>query len=132
MNIHQISMAHQVVMKLGKVPLCYKDAWELRKLRDKTRTAFDFLVEHEQLLIREHAAKDNAGAPIFNNGNVRFPNRNSCDAFIKGLREIREVEQDWEHEPIIIHLPDNVQISVEDIDCLDGFVVFMEEGEANG
>lgn len=119
MTHKKVITAYKVLEKMSKQTLPIKEAYALHKLRGKLKTAFDFQVEQEERLIEKLN-------PKIENGSLFFQNVDDAQEWQDEMIAVGNMESDIEFEPIKISINDDLQISLDDIDALEGFVDFVE------
>ena len=122
-------------MKQGKMIEAYKTlesikgnklstvtAMRLFKLKKALLPAYEFQLERERLIFDKFA-------PELDNGILKFKSKEDKQDFEAALTELSNAETGTEVEPVHISVDEvSLQLSMEDIEHLDGFVIF-EDGE---
>lgn len=115
----QIVNAHKTLMKLSGQKLSLLAAYNVYKLVNETKKAWNFQIEQEQKLFDElHPVQEEAG--------LRFKTAEDAQTFNDKMRELYEMESDIEIKPISIRLVEDVTLTPADIETQDGFVEFTE------
>jgi len=119
MKQSQMVNAYKVLENLSKQTMPIKTAYAVHKLRGKLKPAFDFQVEQEERLIEKLN-------PKIENGSLFFQNVDDAQEWKDEMIAVGNMESDIEFEPIKISINDDLQISLDNIDALEGFVDFVE------
>ena len=94
-------------------------AYALYNLRKSMEPHADFQIEQEKKLIEEFNGKPGA------NGLINFGNTENAQRFLEKLKELGDLEVDFTFTPIDIPISEDIKITPNDIEKLDGFVNFV-------
>lgn len=119
MKQSQIVNAYKVLENMSKQTMPIKTAYAIHKLRGKLKPAFDFQAERETLLIEKLN-------PEIKDGRLFFKTVEDAKEWNTELAGIAEIDSDIEFEKITITMSDNINLTPNDIEALDGFVDFIE------
>ena len=95
-----------------------KTALDLFRLKNALKENVDFQVEEEMKLVNEY------GGAVTDTGAIVIADKGKREAFLKARKELGEMECDVEGEPVRVDLEKCPDITMEDIEQLDGFVIF--------
>lgn len=95
-----------------------KTALDLFHLKNMLKESVDFQVEEEQKLVDEY------GGLITDAGSIIIADKEKRAAFLKARKELGEMECEVKTDPVRVDLDKNPDITMEDIEQLDGFVIF--------
>lgn len=115
--------AYIALMKIGKLDLPIDSSFDIFKLRKALKTVFDFYNEQEQKII------ENNGGVYQNDGTFIFKTKELAEEVFKKIQELKSHEAEVEYEPVTINI-NTIQgglLSPDDIDAVDGFVIFVKE-----
>ncbi len=116
------SQAYGILIGMGRKQIPTPVAYKLYKLRQKLKGVMEFITEQEQNLAEEH------GVVIGNDGRFVFPEDQAVkEKFTAAHTELLDAECDIEGEETVIRLadlPDKMEISMNEIEALDGLVRF--------
>lgn len=101
------------------------DALHVFHLRNMLRENVEFLSEEEQRLVAE------AGGVITDTGMVMIADAAKKVAYLHERMELDRLPCEIQTEPIRIRIDRCPDVTAEQIEAMDGFVIF-EEGESNG
>ena len=101
------------------------DALHVFHLKNMLRESVDFLSEEEIRLVKD------AGGTITDGGMVVIPDEEKKREYLQARKELDEMPCEIQTEPIRILIGRCPDVTVAQIEMLDGIVVF-EEGENNG
>lgn len=101
------------------------DALHVFHMRNMLRESVEFLSEEEQRLVAE------AGGVITDTGMVVIADAAKKAAYLHERMELDRMPCEIQTEPIRIRIDRCPDVTAEQIEMLDGFVIF-EEGENNG
>ncbi len=102
------------------------DALHVFHLKNRLKESVDFLIEEEGKLIDEN------GGTITDTGMVIFPNPEKKTKFNKARKELGGMPAEVDAEPVVIRIEKCQEVTAEQIEALDGFVIFEEEVKQNG
>lgn len=130
MKQYQFIEAYKALNHLSSQVLPIRTAYALHKLRRAISPAWEFQVNQEKALIEKLGGLPQNGA---NGVIISFGNPDDPDAIERAnqykskMLEIAEMEiNDVRFEPVHINMDDTIDISINEIEALDGFVVFEE------
>lgn len=109
----KIIMAIKTLDKLKSQQMALPLSYRIYKLRKELQPHWDWQVEQEMQMMEKYGEPNETGVTIKQEARADF---DSALALIVDT----EVEQDW--NPVEITMNDNLMISVEDIEALDGFI----------
>lgn len=116
------SIAYGILVGMGRKQIPTPVAYKLYKLRQKLKGVMEFITEQEQNLAEKH------GVVIGDDGHFVFPEDPKVkESFTAAHAELLESETEIEGEEITIRLadmPDKLEISMNEIEALEGFVAF--------
>lgn len=96
-----------------------KDALDLFYLKNALQTNVDFQAEEEAKLVADHGGKVTDGGQII----IEDPEKRA--AFQKAMGELGAMECEIKAEPVKVSLDRNPDITLGEIEALDGFVKFV-------
>lgn len=94
------------------------DALHLFHLKNMLQESVDFQNEEEGKLIEE------AGGVITDNGTIIIADPEKKKAYMKARKELAEMQTEVQTEPVKVNLERNPDITMEEIELLQGFVEF--------
>ena len=95
-----------------------KTALDLFHLKNMLQESIDFQVEEEQKLIIE------CGGIVTDAGTIVIADKDKRAAFAKARQELADMACEIKTDPVLMDLEKNPDITMEDIEQLDGFVIF--------
>lgn len=95
-----------------------KTALDLFHLKNMLKESVDFQVEEEQKLIIE------CGGIVTDAGTIVIADKDKRAAFAKARQELADMACEIKTDPVLMDLEKNPDITMEDIEQLDGFVIF--------
>ena len=95
-----------------------KDALYLFHMKNMLKEPVDFQNEEEVKLVEEH------GGTITDNGTIIIADAEKRTAYQKARKELGEMECEVHTDPVKVSLERNPDITMEEIELLDGFVEF--------
>lgn len=101
------------------------DALHIFHLKNRLKESVDFMGEEEVRLVNE------AGGTITEGGMVIIPEREKKVEYLKARKELDDLPCEIHTEPIVIRIDRCPDVTGEQIEMLDEFVIF-EEGDDNG
>lgn len=113
----KVLTAYSALMRIRKV-VRGRDALDLFHLKNQLQENIDFQSEEEMRLIEEY------GGTVTNEGIVLIADDEKKRAFAKAIGDLRKMEVEVKADKPIIHLEQNPEITMEDIEQLDAFVTF--------
>lgn len=116
----KVISACSTLIVLGRKQIPTPTAYRLYKLRQKLKSLTEFITERENAMADEMDVKVNDGV-------FQFPDEETKAKFIKAHDEFLDAPCDVEVEEQVIKLadlPDKLEISMNEIESLDGFIRF--------
>ena len=101
------------------------DALHAFHLKNMLKESVDFMGEEEVRLVEE------AGGVITESGQVLIPDKEKQRTYIAERKKLDEMPCEIQTEPIRIRIDRCPEVTAEQIEMLDGFVIFEEE-ESDG
>lgn len=95
-----------------------KEALHLFHLKNVLQENVSFLTEEEARLVGEH------GGVITDTGAIIIADPEKRTAYQKARKELGEMECEVNADPVTVSLDRNEELTMEDIELLDGFVIF--------
>jgi hypothetical protein len=95
-----------------------KTALDLFRMKNALKESVDFQAEEELKLVDEY------GGVITDTGTIIIADKEKREAFLKARRELGEMACEVNAEPVRVDLEKNPDITMEDIEQMDGFVIF--------
>ena len=95
-----------------------KDALNLFHLKNVLQENVDFQVEQERSLVEEY------GGTVTETGAVLIEDKDRRLEFQQAYRELQEMECEVKTEPLTMSIDRNPDITLDDIEQLDGFIIF--------
>lgn len=120
MTQKQVIDAYKALTKLNTQPLPMKTAYALHKLRRALQPAWDFQVEQEGALF------DKLKPTPIGNGALQFKSPDELKTWNQTIDELNAMPSDIEFAPVTVTMDDAISITPDDIDRLEGFVIFEE------
>lgn len=122
-----LDKAYTAFLALNKIRGMVKgmDALHVFHMKNKVKETVDFLAEEEVKAVEEFGGK------ITETGMVLFADNGKRQAYNKERERLGKITSDIEAEPVRIRIDRCPEVTAEDIEALDGFVIFEEE-EDNG
>lgn len=113
--------AYKALQKLSAETLPIKIACKLHRLKTQLRTAWEFQLEEEGKLI------DQLHPIAGEDGKLTFQSKEDSDLFRERLSELSQSEaDDMTFDPVTVPMMDGISLSADDIEALEGFVMFSE------
>jgi hypothetical protein len=121
MKQHEAVKAYKALINLGQEKLPFDVAYALYQKKKELQDVFDFQVEQEKKLIEQyHASIDEKG--FFHTENpVHMP------LLQKELAELRECKTNKIIQQIEIKIPDDLKISIDELEPLLPIIKFVRE-----
>lgn len=94
-------------------------AYALYNLRKSMESQADFQLEQEKKLMNEF------NGTVTENGMINFGNSENAQKFVEKLKELEDLEVEFVFTPINLPLTEDIKITPNDIEKLDGFVNFV-------
>jgi hypothetical protein len=102
------------------------DALHLFHLRNMLKESVDFMAEEDVRMVAE------AGGTIMETGMVIIADKEKRSEYAKARKELDNQETEILTDPIRIRIAKCPDVTAEQIELLDGFVIFEEEVDKNG
>lgn len=117
----QVINAFTALNHLRAMRLPVRDAYNVFNLRKQLEQSYIFEMEREKKLLEE------TDGQIKDDGSLLFPTEEAAIRFNEGVEEANNMDVEIEFEPIQMQMDAiaGIQITPEDIEKLDGFVIFM-------
>lgn len=125
MKQSKIINAYKALNNLSSCPLPIKTAYSLHKLRAALKSVWEFQCEEEGKMI------ERLNPTVDDNGDLVFKNLDDKQEFLRIQKELAEQEQEINYQPVTVGLLDGITLSANDIDMLDGFVMFEVENDVH-
>jgi hypothetical protein len=119
-NRRKILTAYIVLSRMAQEPMSSFTAYKLYKLMGVLKPEWDIQVELENRLIERLKPK------FVNGSTLTFSENEEADEWRSQIAELNEAESDISFEAVHIPINDDMKLSPEDIEALDGFVIFDE------
>lgn len=116
----KIVNAYKALRELEQEKMPMKTAYKLYKLRKQLEKGFDFQREQEEKLLEDFGAK------VLDGGLVQFQTVDDRKAYEAQIAELNDMESDVEVNPVDMGLTDEVSITPDAIEALEGIVNFLE------
>jgi len=113
----KVLTAYAALMRIRKT-VKGKDALDLFHLKNQLQENIDFQSEEEMKLITEY------GGTVTENGVILIADDGKKKAFTQAMIELRKMEIEVKADIPTVSLERNPEITMEDIEQLDGFVNF--------
>lgn len=94
------------------------DALNLFHMKNVLKEQLEFMTEEEEKLVEEY------GGVIAEGGLVVIADKDKRAAFLKAHKELEDMECEVKTEPLSMSLDRNPDVTLEDIEQLDGFINF--------
>lgn len=95
-----------------------KTALDLFHLKNVLQEKVDFCNDAELQLVEDHGGK------ILDNGTIIIADAEKKKAYLKARQDLNDMECEINEDPVTVDLEKNPDITMEDIELLDGFVIF--------
>lgn len=116
----RIVKAYNVLERLADQSMSIKMAYALFKLRQSLKPVYVFFSERETALFNE------LKPTVSEDGKLYFDSIRDRELWDARHLELSDAESDVEFEPVSIPLTDNMALTPNDVEKLDGFVIFCE------
>lgn len=93
-------------------------AYKLYKLKDKLKSVVEFQSEEEVKIVEKY------DGTILEGGKIKLPDGSDREAYEKDMNELHDIE--CEIEPIEICVKEVPEITIPQIEALEGFIKFIE------
>ena len=102
------------------------DALHVFHMRNMLKESVDFMSEEELRMVSD------AGGTVTDSGVVLIADKEKRAEYIKARKELDDMPCEIPAEPVIIRIERCPDVTAEQIENLDGFVIFVEEATENG
>ena len=119
MKQEKIIEAYRVLKNMAWESYPLPVAYSLYNLRKSMEPQADFQLEQEKKLIEEFNGKPGE------NGLINFGDQENAQKFLEKIKELGDLEVDFIFTPIDIPISEDIKITPNDIEKLDGFVNFV-------
>jgi len=119
----RIVQAYRVIEKLAGQDFPLRDSYKLFRMKKQLQPVRDFRIEEEKKLFEKHPITGQDGNML------NFATQEDAQAVNKTIEELNGMEADVTVKPITLHLTDAVTIAPAEIELLEGFVEFADDGE---
>lgn len=116
-NHRQALNAYVTITRMGK-KATGKNAFALFRMKQKLKELIEFQAEEEQKLVEAH------GGTIAEDGTITIKDEDQRIAFSADKAKLYELPVDPEIEPVTVELDGIPEITMDEIEALDGFVTF--------
>lgn len=116
----RIVKAYNVLERLADQSMPIKMAYALFKLRQSLKPVYVFFSERETALFNE------LKPTVSEDGKLYFNSIRDRELWDAKHLELSDAESDVEFEPVSIPLTDSMALTPNDVEKLDGFVIFYE------
>lgn len=120
MTHKQAVEAYKTIEKLSTQPLPVKAAYALHKLRRTLTPEWDFQMQRERQLL------DKLKPSLVEGTKVTFSSAEDATEWRDSMDELNVMEFEYNEEPITVSVGKDARLTLDDIDALDGFVIFEE------
>ncbi len=130
MKLIQYIVAHTALMTLSKKEFPYAIAYKLVELKRRIAPKVEFYGEEERKLVERFGERDEKGKLIIKGSHFNCKGETPDEVaanvreFEKLKAELNAVADEEAFEPVVLKLPEDVCISPEVIESLEGFVTF--------
>ncbi len=116
----QIVKAYISLMHLSGASMPLGTALSLYQLRKKLEGTYQFCAEQEQVIIERYGGNNQ-------NGSISFSDAESVAGAQADLKELNDMEVELDIEPVSVKVDDlhGLEVTLNDIDALNGFVAFI-------
>lgn len=116
-----IVQAYRALQKLTAETLPIKIACKLHRLKVQLRTAWDFQLEEEGKLIAKLRPREEQ------DGSLTFQNKEDCKLFRDQLAALADMDaDDVKFDRVEMPMLEDISLSANDVEALEGFVAFTE------
>lgn len=119
MKQSQIIAAYNIINKLSDQKINLNTAFQIYKLKNKLKEYYDFQFAEEQKMLASRGA-------TISDGSIHFPNQDDANDFVSEMRKMGEIEHDIAITPIDLSCSENIELSIREIEQLDGFIHITE------
>ncbi len=102
------------------------DALHVFHMRNKLKDAVDFMAEEELKIVNE------LDGMVTETGTVIIPDKEKRKEYLVGRKKLEEMPYEVNADPITIQIDRCPDVTAEQIEMLDGFVIFKEGEEDDG
>lgn len=114
--------AYKVLLSLGQERIPVATAYKLFQQKRALQPVFDFQAEQERAIIERYHARQNE------NGKLVTENPDDMAAMGNDLTELNTMECKVKLDVLELVMPDELQISMNDLEALDPVVKFIARG----
>ena len=118
MKQQQIVNAYKVIKKYENETLPLDVSYGLFKLKKLLQPQWDFEVEREEAIFKKYNPQNDEM------GNIIFNNHEDQVHFEESIRELLNMDVEWNNEKVSIPFNHSFNVSMSDIEALDDFVTF--------
>ena len=120
----KILNAYPIIKDLKKIRFNGKTALQLNRMEKELKEVYDFQMEEHQKLFKDYKPEYNQET-----NQLSFKTEDECEAFLKSSNELDELEHEVKTPVVRIPIEKVPEISVDDMDKLEGLIEFYEEEE---
>lgn len=113
--------AYKALKKLSGIPMDLGISYRLMKLKKQLEVHYSFEEQEETKMFNEFHGSFNEDGKT-----MTFPTPEEAKEFSRKWQELRNMEIDEEFTPVDVPLDQNFQLTMQDMEALDGFVNFIE------
>lgn len=114
--------AYKALLNISEQSLPLNLSYKVFKLKRMLQPCWDFQLEKEKEIFTNYTPESIDGS------NFKFDTPEKTKAFKESFDELANMDTDVEFQPIKIQISDKFNVSVNEIEALDGFVIFEGEG----
>ena len=112
-----IIKAYKSILKIASGELPLSVAYSFFKLKQALTPQWEFQIEQERMLFEKYELRQLDGEFTFNSEEDR-------NEFMQKIEDIGMLHVDIEVDPVHVRLDSDLKMSMEDVENLEGFVVF--------
>lgn len=117
----QLVEAYKTLKKMANIPMDITTSFKLMKLKKRLEEYYQFEEQEEMKMFNEFHGE------LINDGrSMQFPTQEDANAFSKKWQELKDMEVEIEIEPIPVMLDQDIRLTIQDMEALDGFIQFIE------
>lgn len=102
------------------------DALHVFHMKNMLKEGVDFMAEEDARLVAD------AGGMVTDNGMVIIADKEKRSEYLKARKDLDNQETEIQADPVVIMIDRCPDVTAEQIEMLDGFVIFNEEVNDNG
>lgn len=102
------------------------DALHVFHMKNMLKEGVDFMAEEDARLVAD------AGGMVTDNGMVIIADKEKRSEYLKARKDLDNQETEIQADPVVIMIDRCPDVTEEQIEMLDGFVIFNEEVNDNG